>query len=82
MYGFINFSSVLRFLLVLQDISPVRMEFDLENSNLARPVLPHNERKREYDHFDTEHNVIVTVRKSRFEGEFRLHDEELRVGKN
>lgn len=55
------------------------MEFDVENYQLARPILSSQEKKREYDHFDTEHNVIITMRKSQYEGEFRLDDEEYRV---
>lgn len=55
------------------------MEFDVENYQLARPILSSQEKKREYDHFDTEHNVIITMRKSQYEGEFRLDGEDYRV---
>lgn len=55
------------------------MEFDVENSNLRRPFK--NGNIRELDQFDTENNVIISIKKSQWEGEFRLDSEEMRVSK-
>lgn len=55
------------------------MEFDVENGNLRRPIDSTNVQTRKYDQFDTENNVIISVRKSHFEGGFLLDNEEMRV---
>lgn len=53
------------------------MEFDVENANLRRPFS--NDNNRRYDQFDTNNNVIISIRKSQWEGGFRLDCEEMRV---
>lgn len=63
---------------LLQAISPVRLQFDVEQTDLYHPPAEAN---REYDRFDTEYSVITSVRKSAYEGAFRLDSEHMRVGR-
>ncbi|KAI1713383.1 defective in germ line development protein 3 [Ditylenchus destructor] len=60
------------------DLGHVSMEFDVENFQLANPIVSAPNAHREYDYFDIEHNVILSLRASQYEGEFRLEHEQMR----
>ncbi|KAF7637443.1 KH_10 domain-containing protein [Meloidogyne graminicola] len=62
----------------IQDISPVRIEFEVENNHLVSALSQTNEDHRELDQFDLERAVIVQFRKSVYEGGFRLELEDMR----
>jgi hypothetical protein len=64
----------------LQDISPVRIEFEVENEQLVQGLAHQSiEHHRELDQFDMELGIIIQLRKSPLEGEFRLESEGMRV---
>ncbi|KAL3103142.1 hypothetical protein niasHS_002328 [Heterodera schachtii] len=70
--------SVIRAVRMIQDISPVRIEFDIEHSDIVFPMCTNEEQHRELDMFDNERGVIVQVRKSAYEGSFRMRHEQMR----
>uniref|UniRef100_A0A914GYM4 GLD-3 KH5 domain-containing protein n=1 Tax=Globodera rostochiensis TaxID=31243 RepID=A0A914GYM4_GLORO len=70
--------SVIRAVRMIQDVSPVRIEFDVEHSDVVFPMCTSEEQHRELDMFDSERGVIVQVRKSAYEGSFRMRHEQMR----
>uniref|UniRef100_A0A915E208 GLD-3 KH5 domain-containing protein n=1 Tax=Ditylenchus dipsaci TaxID=166011 RepID=A0A915E208_9BILA len=57
-------------------VSPVRLDFEVDNLHLNKQIP--SEKSREFDCFDTKHNVIISMRKSQYEGGFRLENEKMR----
>uniref|UniRef100_A0A915N589 GLD-3 KH5 domain-containing protein n=1 Tax=Meloidogyne javanica TaxID=6303 RepID=A0A915N589_MELJA len=70
--------SVVHAVRAIQDISPVHIEFEAENNHLVSALLQTSEDHRELDQFDIERAVIIQLRKSVYEGGFRLELEEMR----